>query len=120
MKVSCLALTISTLIILCNLGAGAQDLGEWTAGLADYPINKSELHGAEIDGKFYLVGGQCDCAGGGASLEMFIYNVIADSCPSCLPPATYILFPMTPALKCSRAPFIGSFVSHVLVVGEYS
>jgi len=79
MKVSCLALTITTLIIFCNLGAWAQDLGEWKSGLADYPINKSELHGAEIDGKFYLLGGQCDCAGGGASLEMFIYNVTADS-----------------------------------------
>lgn len=75
---------IAGLVFLAGLGAALTQpipaTGKWTTtGLADYPINRSELQGEEISGKFYVVGGQCDCTGGGPTIDLYIYDAAANT-----------------------------------------
>lgn len=73
---------IAGVVLAAGLGAAFAQipaLGKWTTtGLADYLINRSEHQGEEIDGKFYIVGGQCDCGGGGPTIDLYIYDVAAN------------------------------------------
>lgn len=75
---------IAGFILTAGLGAVmAQTIpatGKWTTtGLANYPINRSEHQGEEINGKFYVVGGQCDCPGGGPTIDLYIYTVATNT-----------------------------------------
>lgn len=72
------------LIMAAGLGAAFGQAipatGKWTTtGLADYPVNRSEHQGEEINGKFYVVGGQCDCGGGGPTIDLYIYNIATNT-----------------------------------------
>jgi N-acetylneuraminic acid mutarotase len=73
-------------LLLMGIGleaASAQTVpaeGSWiSSGFAEYPVNRSELQGEEIGGKFYTVGGQVEGSGGGPSADMYVYDVAADT-----------------------------------------